>query len=121
MNEPAEPDLSAAAATLEQIERLTRRLRQQLGDPETPKRRRRGVMLREAALRALPSDRWMTLDEWEERLGEMGYAPARKFKRADQTRRSLASLAARNRHLIDSDGHGKYRLAAPAPEAARFA
>lgn len=107
----AVPDLEAAAATLQRIEALTRRLRRQLGDPETVfTRRRRALTLREAALSTLRSDEWMSLGEWEAAMLVAGYRPPANPKRADQTRRSLASLTARNRHRIDADGRGHYRL-----------
>jgi hypothetical protein len=104
------PDLAAAATTLDQIERLTRRLRRQLGDPEpSTARRGRPRQLRDLALQAL-SREWMTLPEWERALLAQGYQPPKDAKRPDQIRRSLSSLAARNKHLIDTNGRGIFRL-----------
>ena len=114
MSVSTEGDLAAAAKTLETIEVLVRRLRKQLGDPQpAARRRRRKITLREAALRSLREDEWLSLTEWEAALLRHGYEPPRDPKRPDQTRRSLASLAARNRHLVDADGRGNYRLAPP--------
>lgn len=114
MAKNTEPDLAAAAVTLARIEQLTRRLRTQLGDlpVSTGPAGRRRVTLREAALRSLTPGTWMSLTDWERAMTAHGYAPPKDAKRDDQTRRSLASLAARNRHLIDADGRGHYR---PAP------
>lgn len=110
----SEPD--EILATLEQIERLVRRLRRQLDGTAGPAASRRAprprkVMLRDAALAALRKERWMSLDDWEAALPAHGYKVPGQLKRPDQTRRSLASLASRNRHLIQGDGQGRYRLA----------
>jgi hypothetical protein len=111
MSADTEPDFAGAALTLQRIEVLARRLRKQLGDPETPIRhRRRAITLRQAALDTLRADEWFSLEEWEAAMRAVGYSPPANAKRPDQTRRSLASLVARNRHQIDADGKGRYRL-----------
>lgn len=100
------------AATLAQIDRAMTRLRRLLDTPHDGPTRRRPISLKDAALRALDKD-WMTLNEWERGVVKVGYKPRVTPKREDQMRRSLASLAARNRDLIDADGRGNYRVAAP--------
>jgi len=106
-----ERDLAGLATTLQTIERLLRRAQRQLGDvPQPVARRRRRVTLREAALSSLSEKDWMSLTDWEKAMAARGYKPPTDAKRPDQTRRSLASLAARNRHLIEADGRGNYRM-----------
>ena len=106
-----ERDLAGLAMTLQTIERLLRRAQRQLGEiPQPVARRRRKITLREAALASLREQDWLSLDEWEQAMAARGYRPPTDTKRPDQTRRSLASLAARNRHLIEADGRGHYRL-----------
>jgi len=106
-----ERDLAGLAMTLQTIERLLRRAQRQLGEiPQPVARRRRKITLREAALSSLREKDWMSLTEWEQAMAARGYKPPTDAKRPDQTRRSLASLAARSRHLIEADGRGNYRM-----------
>lgn len=107
---PTRSDALEIAKTLAVIEREVAKLRRLLAvDPSAPMRNRRALTLREAALRALPEDRALSLEEWETAIIALGYQPASDAKRSDQLRRSLSALAARNKHLIESPRRGSFQ------------
>ncbi len=64
------------------------------------------------------TDQWMTLTEWETAAIALGYQPASDTKRPDQFRKSLATLAHRNSHLVEATGKGSYRLRPPSGDDA---